>query len=364
MKVGMISPYSLTIPGGVQHQILGLARALRRQGVDTRVLGPCDGPPPDAGVTPLGNSLPTAANGSIAPIAPDPAAQLRIFRALRDENFDVLHLHEPMAPGPTMTALTLKQAPVVATFHRAGDSRSYQYLNRGVRWLRKRIEVSVAVSEEAAHIARTQLGGEYELLFNGVEVVRYEAVEAEREAQPTLLFVGRHEPRKGLSVLLDAMAMLPPDVQLWVGSDGPQTAELKARVAGDPRVQWLGRLSEREKIERLKQATVFVAPSLGGESFGIVLLEAMAAHTPVVASDLTGYSDVARGGKDALLVPPGDAGALAEALVTVLGSPGVAARLTASGDERAREFSMQTLADRYITLYEKAMGVNPVTTLA
>jgi len=360
----MISPYSLTVPGGVQHQILGLARALRRQGVDTRVLGPCDGPPPDAGVTPLGNSLPTAANGSIAPIAPDPAAQLRIFRALRDENFDVLHIHEPMAPGPTMTALTLKQAPIVATFHRAGDSRSYQYLNRGVRWLRKRIEVSVAVSEEAAHIARTQLGGDYEVLFNGVEVVRYEAITATREQRPTVLFVGRHEPRKGLSVLLDAMAMLPPEVQLWVGSDGPQTAELKAKVAGAPRITRLGRLSETEKITRLKQATVFVAPSLRGESFGIVLLEAMAAQTPVVASDLTGYSDVARGGKAALLTPPGDAAALASAINTILHDQALAKRLVACGDERAREFSMHTLAERYITLYEKALGARPAATLA
>ena len=108
MRIGMISPYSLTIPGGVQNQILGLARALRNKGIDVRVLGPCDGPPPDTGITPLGNSLPTAANGSIAPLAPDPSAQLRVIRALRDERFDLLHVHEPLAPGPTITAIVLK----------------------------------------------------------------------------------------------------------------------------------------------------------------------------------------------------------------------------------------------------------------
>src|SRR4051794_40358637 len=104
MRVGLISPYSLTVPGGVQGQVLGLARALRTSGHDVRVLGPCDGPPPDGGVTPLGNSVPTAANGSVAPLAPDPSAQLRTIRALRDEAFEVLHLHEPLCPGPTMTS--------------------------------------------------------------------------------------------------------------------------------------------------------------------------------------------------------------------------------------------------------------------
>ena len=122
MRVGLICPYSLTVPGGVQGQVLGLARTLRQLGHDTRVLAPCDGPPPDAGVTPLGNSLPTAANGSVAPIAPDIPAQLRTIRALRDEAFDIVHLHEPFCPGPTHTALLFKSQPLIATFHAAGGS--------------------------------------------------------------------------------------------------------------------------------------------------------------------------------------------------------------------------------------------------
>lgn len=364
MRVGMISPYSLTLPGGVQNQILGLARALRSLGVDTRVLGPCDGPPPDTGVTPLGNSLPTASNGSVAPIAPDPAAQLRIIRALRDEEFDVLHIHEPMAPGPTMTALVLKQAPVVATFHRAGPSRSYQYLNRGVRWLRRRIEVSVAVSEEAAASAKAQLGGDYEVLFNAVEVDRYQAGTVDRAERPTVFFIGRHEPRKGLAVLLEAMSLLPADAQLWVGSDGPETARLRAAVAGDPRIQWLGRLSDEEKINRMRRAWAFCAPSLSGESFGVVLLEAMAALTPVVASDLPGYTKVAREGRDALLTPVGDPQAIADALTEVLYDRSVANRLVSSGGQRAETYSMTRLAERYLTLYEKALGADPAAALA
>ena len=122
MRVGLVCPYSLTLPGGVQGQVLGLGRALRDLGVDARVLGPCDGPPPDTFVTPLGNSIPTAANGSMAAIAPDPSASLRTIRALRDEHFDVVHLHEPLAPGPTQTALVFSDRPLVGTFHRAGES--------------------------------------------------------------------------------------------------------------------------------------------------------------------------------------------------------------------------------------------------
>ena len=132
MRIGIICPYSLTLPGGVQGQVLGLARVLRSIGHPTRVLGPCDGPPPDSGVTPLGDSLPTAANGSIAPIAPDVSCALRTIRALREEDFDVLHLHEPLAPGPTTTALFLAQSPMVGTFHAAGGSLAYDLLNRPV----------------------------------------------------------------------------------------------------------------------------------------------------------------------------------------------------------------------------------------
>ncbi|MGI9621383.1 MAG: glycosyltransferase family 4 protein [Acidimicrobiales bacterium] len=364
MRVGMICPYSLTIPGGVQNQILGLARALRAQGVDTRVLGPCDGPPPDAGVTPLGNSLPTAANGSVAPIAPDPAAQLRIIRALRDEEFDVLHIHEPMAPGPTMTATMLKQAPIVATFHRAGSSRSYRYLGRGVRYLQRRLEVCVAVSEEAAQVARAQLGGEYEILFNGVDTERFSRGDNEPADNPTIFFVGRHEPRKGLRVLLDAMSYLSADVTLWIASDGPETDELKSQVAGDPRIVWLGRIDDQEKISYMRKATAFCAPSLSGESFGIVLLEAMAARTPVVASDIAGYAGLARGGQDAVLVPAGDCAALGAALESTLAGGAEVERRVDSGCERAEEFSMDRLAARYLNLYEKAIGSAPAATFA
>ena len=173
MRIGLVCPYSLTVPGGVQAQVLGLARTQRALGVDVRVLAPCDGPPPDACVTPLGASVPTASNGSFAPLAPDPAAQLRTIRALRDEAFDVLHLHEPLAPGPTMTTLLFRNAPMVGTFHRAGDSAAYSLTRPGVRWLARRLDIRCAVSKDALATAERALGGTYELLFNGIEIERF-----------------------------------------------------------------------------------------------------------------------------------------------------------------------------------------------
>ena len=356
MRVGLICPYSLTVPGGVQYQVLGLARALRGLGHEARVLAPSDGPPPDAGVTPLGMSIPTAANGSVAPIAPDPSAQLRLIRALRDESFDVLNLHEPLVPGPTMTACLFKSGPLVGTFHAAGTIGAYTWARPALRWVANRLDRRVVVSADARELAEHALGGEYELFFNGIEVDRFAKATPWPSEGPTIFFIGRHEPRKGLAVLLDAMAELPSDVRLWVGGTGPDTELLRSKHAGDPRIEWLGRISDDEKARRIRGASAFCAPSLGGESFGIVLLEGMAARTPMVASDLPGYRNVARSGVDALLVPPGDVPALAAALRTALTDADRASELVEAGVERAQRFSMDALARRYVELFEQVVA--------
>jgi phosphatidyl-myo-inositol alpha-mannosyltransferase len=353
VRIGLVCPYSLTVPGGVQAQVMGLARMLRSLGCDARVLAPCDGPPPDAGVIPLGKSVPTASNGSFAPLAPDPAAQLRTIRALRDEAFDVVHLHEPLAPGPTMTTLLFRNSPIVGTFHRAGDSAAYKAARPGVRWLAKRLDIRCAVSKDALATAQRAVGGSYELLFNGIEVDRFAKAVPAPSSGPTILFVGRHEPRKGLTVLLDALRHLPADVRLWVGGTGPQTEGLRARHGGDPRIEWLGRLSDEDVAARMRGADVFCAPSLHGESFGVVLLEAMAAGAVVVASSLDGYANVATDGADALLVPPGDAEALANALERALGDGRLRRDLVAAAEARAQDFSMAHLAEAYLERYER-----------
>ena len=356
LRIGMVSPYSLTIPGGVQQQVLGLARSLRAMGHEVRVLGPCDGPPPDPFVTPLGNSLPTAINGSVAPLAPDASAALRTIRALNDEAFDVLHVHEPLVPGPSLTSLLVKLAPVVATFHSAGESGAYRAFSRQLKWIASRIDIRVAVSKDAVELAHRYIGGDYEILFNGIELGSVQRAESSAR-ENAIFFCGRHEPRKGLGILLQAHALLPSDVRLWIASDGPETAELKSRFGHDQRIEWLGRISDEEKYERLARAAAFCAPSLRGESFGIVLLEAMAAGTPVVASDIDGYRNVATHGKDALLVPPNDHEALASALARVIADSRLATSLTSNGATHAETFSMDLLAAKYVDLYHRALNM-------
>ncbi len=353
MRIAQVCPYSLTPPGGVQAQVLGLARSLRGLGHEVRVLAPCDGPPPDAGVTPLGKSVPLAANGSVAPIAPDPACVLRTMRALRDEEFDVLHLHEPLVPGPTLTTLMVSDRPAIGTFHRAGASSAYAAFRPLAKGLAKRLALRCAVSEDARSTAGQALGGDYELVFNGIEVERFAKAATVDLPSPSVFFLGRHEPRKGLATLLDALDHLPADVTLLVAGDGPQSAELRQRHGSDPRISWLGRISDEQKASYLRSADVFCAPSTSGESFGVVLLEAMAASVAIVASDLPGYRNVARPDEHAVLVAPGDPAALGAALSRVLLDGALRRRLVDAGEGRANEFSMDHLAERYLELYAR-----------
>ena len=356
LRVAMVSPYSVSVPGGVQAQVMGLARELRRIGHEVRVLAPCDGPPPEPFVTPLGQSLPTSANGSIAPLAPDPSAALRTIRALNDEAFDVIHLHEPIVPGPTVTSLLLRLAPTVGTFHAAGDSSSYRVLNKTARWAANHLSARVAVSEAARELASRYLDGDYQVLFNGIETSRYLKPDAQRETQPTIFFCGRFEPRKGLEVLLGAMKYLPRDFALWIAADGPGIDEMHRLYESDTRISWLGRITETDKLDRLSRCSVFCAPSLRGESFGIVLLEAMAAAAPLVTTDIDGYRNVATHEMNALLVAPGDEEQLAKSLTRIVNDTNLSQRLVAGGLKRAEDFSMQRLAKEYVLIYERLLA--------
>lgn len=336
-------------------QVLALARALNQMGHKARVMGPCDGAPPENGVTPLGASIPTFANGSVAPIAPDLACTLRTIRALREEEFDVIHIHEPICPGPCQTALFLRNAPIVGTWHAAGGSKAY--MTPGVKWLATRMNIRAAVSQDARDMAHQALGGEYEVVFNGIEIDKFASATAYETDRPTIAYVGRHEPRKGLETLLEALSQMPSDLTLWVMSEGPQTPELQKKYEAESRIEWLGAISEEEKVGRIKGADVLCVPSLHGESFGIVLLEAMAAGTPVVASDLPGYRNVAVTGDEACLVPPGDAQALAVGLNQVISDPSFARELASKGLRRAEQFSIGRLAELYVELYEQAIEI-------
>jgi phosphatidylinositol alpha-mannosyltransferase len=329
---------------------------LRAKGVDTQVLAPCDGPPPEPWVTPLGDSIPYAQNGSFAPLAPDPPAQLRLLGAIWDERFDALHLHEPLAPGPTLTAVMVKPVPLVGTFHASGNIAVYRWARFGVRRLAARLDIRTAVSPEAAGMARRYLDGSYEILFNGIEIDRFSQTAATPTKNPTVLFLGRHEPRKGLAVLLEASRRMPSDVRFWIGGHGPATESLRLEYADDERIEWLGPLSEDDKRVRLASADAFCVPSLGGESFGVVLLEGMAAGTPVVASDLPAYRVVAEEGRSASLFPTGDSEALAKALLATLERSQPVDDRVERGRLRADQFSMDSLADAYLNRYQRLLG--------
>jgi phosphatidylinositol alpha-mannosyltransferase len=294
----------------------------------------------------------------MAAIAPDPSASLRTIRALRDEQFDVVHLHEPIAPGPTLTALVFANGPMIGTFHRAGASGWVRSFRPLVVWALSHLDLRAAVSEEARETAEKAVGGTYEVVWNGIDVDLYQEAEPWPSEGPTVLFIGRHEPRKGLAVLIEAMRHMGPEVTLWVGSQGPETEPLREATRDDPRIQWLGVLSEAEKVRRIRGADVLCAPSLHGESFGVILVEGMAAATPVVASDLAGYRTVATQG-EAILVPPGAAEALAAGLGCALRGGEKIDSMVELGLKRASALSMVSLAELYVEMYQRVVRPRP-----
>ena len=366
MRIALLCPYSLSRPGGVQGQAIGLTAALVAAGHDAVLLAPADGPVEVPGLEPdrfvaLGRSLSLPANGSVAPIALGPRAAARAVRTVRQGGFDVLHLHEPLVPGPSLACLVLCAIPAVGTFHRAGTGAAYRLLGPLARAGAKRLAARCAVSDEARATAHGALGGEYEIIGNGIDLARFASVSPWPNAGPTVLFVGRHEPRKGLDVLLGAVGRMPAGSAptVWVAGEGPETERLKRRFAALDTVRWLGRVSDRELTARLAGADALCAPSRGGESFGVVLLEAMAARSAVVASDLPGYASVVGG--HGLLCPPGDEEALAAALhsitVDAAGSRGLCApaALDAAFDH-ASQWSMPRIAQRYVSVYERVLA--------
>ena len=355
MRVMLSCPYSLSLFGGVQAQVLGLARLCGRRvstpGSSHRVTARHP-----SRASPRSGPARVPSNGSVAPIAAGRAVARRTIEALRTFEPDVVHLHEPFSPGANHAALVGTAIPAVGTFHsaRAGRNPWYQTLRSPLRPLLRRITSATAVSDQAARQVALTFGTECEIVPNGVEVDRFSKGDTRIPSRPAIFFVGRLEPRKGVSVLLDAFARLDRDADLWIAGDGPQHDKLRARDI--PSVEWLGRISDDEKATRLRSATVACFPAIDGESFGIVLLEAMAAGAPLVASDIDGYRDVARHDREAFLVKPGDEDALAAALRTVLDDEARRDALTAAGRARADEFSMERLAERFIGIYERTLA--------
>lgn len=359
MRVCLVTPYDLSHEGGVNRHVRSLAKALLGLGHQAQVIGPASGDVPE-GCLAVAGVIPVPANGSVARIG-----LLQSSRPTRDHlwthDYDVVHVHEPIVPGPGRFAVRFARVPVVATFH-ANAERELS-LQRALRRVAStglsRIARGIAVSRAAKRFSRAVYRGRTAVIPNGVDLSRFAGATGggPRPGRPLeVLFVGRFgEQRKGFSVLLEAVERLARQgraVHVSVVGDGP--ADRFAERAGRLEVTFLGRLPDHALAERYRSSDVFCAPSTGGESFGMVIVEAMASGCPVVASGLPGYTEAARGA--ALLVPPGDPIALSESLWHVGQDPALQARLVARGRARADALCWSRLAARVVRVYAAAIG--------
>ena len=359
----MICPYSFDAPGGVQAHVVDLTRELRRRGHTVRVLAP--GRPenaPIAGMTLTGPGVPIPYNGSVARLSFGPATWRATRQWLREEPLDVLHIHEPNAPGVGMFALAMSSGPITATFHTSTTgSLILGAADGALAPLLEKIRGRIAVSTLARRWQMESLGSDAVEIPNGVDVAAFSEVDASAEVSgsPTVAFLGRYdEPRKGMGVLVAALpAVLEavPDLRLRIMGDGDERA-LRARLPEGLRVDFLGRVGDGRKAAVLAGSDVYCAPNTGGESFGIVLVEAMAAGAAVVASDLDAFRRVLRDGECGELAPVGDPAALATALIRVLGDESHRAGLCTRAAEAVRDYDWPVVADRVIRVYETIRG--------
>lgn len=345
MRVALVAPYDLTVPGGVQAHVQHLAAALRHLGDEVEVLGP-------------DRARKVTFNGSVAPIGLAPGTARRIRQRLRAFAPDVIHVHEPMVPWVGPAAARSDLAPTVATFHAWSDrDRAYRLARPVTRSVVRHLAGLLAVSEAAAGYHAKALGlprERFAIVPNGVEVARFaDAAPLDAVAdpsRPTLLFVGRLEPRKGLRIVIDALPHLKadhPDVRLLVVGEGAERRTCEERIPPRWRddVHFLGRVAGEDLPGLYAACDVYVSPALGGESFGIVLLEAMSAGRAIVASDIPGYRSVLTPGQEGRLVPPRDPVALATAVGGYLDDPAARMAAGAAGRATAQRYDWPVVAE-------------------
>jgi phosphatidylinositol alpha-mannosyltransferase len=352
MKIGLVTPYVYPLPGGVNEHVRFLYENLRLRGHDVRIITSSHGlqRSSEGDVIRIGKGFSMPSNGSMGTITLSPRYVSQVQKVLDREKFDLLHFHEPFVPFLSLVVLRQSTSVNIATFHAyAGFSPSMELGKRTLASYSARLHGRIAVSAAAGHFEDRFFPGDFKVIPNGVNVGRYQrAVPIARwqDGCPNILFVGRLEDRKGLPHLLKAFRLIRKSGQecrlLIVGS-GPQEREARRYVMtrGLQNVEFLGRVSDHEKTQLFKTADIFCSPATGRESFGIVLLEAMAAGTPIVCSDIHGYKGVVQRGRQAILVPPRDAKALAAGLQELLDDPDLRARMGAAGLERAMQFSWE-----------------------
>lgn len=371
MRIGLVCPYSFDIPGGVQAHVQDLARTLIGLGHHVSVLAPGDDSEateyPDFFV-PSGRSVPIRYNGSVARLSFGPMSYTRVRRWIRNGRFDVLHVHEPVAPSLSMLALMVADGPIVATFHTSNArSRMLAAFQGVLQPFLEKITGRIAVSELARQVQVEHLGGDAVIIPNGVDVSFFAGASPLPDyprTGGTIGFIGRYdEPRKGMDVLVAAMRELVPqrpDLQLLIAGGGDQKELIETcgpTVA--PALRFLGRVTDEDKASMLRSVDVYCAPNTGGESFGIILTEAMSAGAPVVASDLEAFRRVLDGGIAGVLSPVGDGSALARALGGVLDDPGRRAVLAAQGRRVVAAYDWPVVAATVVKVYETVIAADP-----
>ena len=365
MRIGMVCPYSFDVPGGVQSHVLQLARVMRALGHEVSVLAPAS---PHVSlpeyVVSAGKAIPIPYNGSVARLQFSPAVHGRVRRWLADGDFDVLHLHEPNAPSLSMWALRVAEGPIVATFHTSTTKSLTLSVFQGLlRPMQEKIIGRIAVSDVARRWQMEALGTDAVEIPNGVDVEALSSAprfDGYPRPGKTVLFLGRYdESRKGLAVLLDALPTVVqrfPDLQVLVVGHGDED-ELRRQAGGlAERMRFLGLVDDAGKASAMRSADVYCAPNIGGESFGIVLVEAMAAGIPVVASDLDAFRRVLRDGEAGRLVPVGDGAALADALIEMLQNDVLRERYVAAASEAVQPYDWPVVASQIMRVYETVAG--------
>ncbi|PJJ55888.1 phosphatidylinositol alpha-mannosyltransferase [Mumia flava] len=359
----MVCPYSFDVPGGVQNHVLDLSRTLRGLGVDVSVLAPATvGVELPDWVSAAGRALPVRYNGAVARVSFGPVAMAKTRRWMRDGRFDVVHVHDPATPSVSLIALSLVSGVAVATVHTSiGRSRALTATEPLLRPAMEKLSARIAVSREARRVVAQYQGGDAVVIPNGIDVASFGQIpRASGGEKPTVLFLGRfEEPRKGFGVLLDALpAVLDRigDVRVLVAGAG----DVRAGTALVPaslrdHVEVLGRVDDAVRARLLAEADVYVAPNTGGESFGIVLIEAMAAGAPVVASDIPAFADVLDDGRLGAMFANGDPESLAKVLGEALLDPARDAR-AALARTAVRRYDWSVVAPEVVRVYETVLG--------
>ena len=377
VRVALVSPYSYTYQGGVGRHVEALAQELTGLGHEVRLLAPYDPddrlarvlhrgaspqprPLPDY-VVPLGRTFGLPMNGAVTNLSGPLGASIGVLgRELRSGNYDLVHVHEPNVPVVSWYAAEAARVPVVGTFHTYSTStlvNKFAANVAGVRRIYSKLSARIAVSEAARWSAQRFYGGRYRVVPNGVDLSAARPDHRRPHEELRILFVGRAEERKGLPVLLRAFEALRDHVPARLTLVGPGTEEVEPLLLEPEGVEIAGPVDDAEKWRLLGEADLLCAPSLGGESFGMVLTEAFASGTPVVASDIAGYRDVARDGQDSVLVPVGDPVALGEALRALAFDPARRLAMAEAARERAGRFAWPNVAREVVEVYEQALSV-------